>query len=498
MTESASRTTVRGVMSMGSGTLVVSVLRLGVLAILARLLTPADFGVVGAALILSGVAEAVFMRGIAEALIQRPVLERRQIDTALVASLVAGFGAASLLVLFAPYADDLFGIEGVAPALRALSLVFPLNALAVIARAKLRRDLEFPYLARVEVISYVVGYGAVAVISASVGLGVWALVFGTLGRTTVMVGLMLVKHPPQFPRHPAAAAFRELFKFSSGYTLGELAFYTAQRVDDFGVARWLGPAALGVYGRAYQLMADPGDKLGAVLQNVLFPTMAKLQTDTRRLAGAYVGGASVVALVMLPVGAVFAILGDEVIGVLLGEQWLDAVTPFKILAVGMVFRTSFNLSESVAKAVGAVYRRAWRQWAYAILVLLAVWLGHAHGLNGVAVGVTIAMGINFLLMAGLALRVVGASWLELLRAHAAPGRLTVILVAAAWPMTWLMRSIDAPDAATLAVVLIAAATLAMGAILLLPRVFSVPELSRLVSVLRRTNQVDVVAGPEGS
>src|SRR6185437_7222982 len=166
-------------------------------------------------------------------------------------------------------------------------------------------------------------------------------------------------HPP--PRRLAlqSQAFKDLAYFGGGFTVARLANYAAVYGDNVVTGRFLGPAALGYYGRAYSLMSAPAYAFGTVLDAVLFPAMAKVQDDPPRLAAAYRRGVALIALVVLPTSAALILLAPEVIRVALGPHWTAAVAPFQILGIGMLFRTSYKMSDSIARSTGVVYRRAW-------------------------------------------------------------------------------------------------------------------------------------------
>ena len=172
MTEPLSRSAARGVLQLGSSKVINTVVRIGVLAVMARLLAPSEFGVVAAALIVAGLAEVLLLRGLVPSLIQRPVLESRHLESMFLASLLLGAAGAAIVFLTAPLAAELFDIEEVEAILRVLSLLYVLNAAGVVSNAQLRRDLAFGYLARAGVVSFVVGYGAVGIVGAAAGWGV--------------------------------------------------------------------------------------------------------------------------------------------------------------------------------------------------------------------------------------------------------------------------------------------------------------------------------------
>ena len=150
------------------------------------------------------------------------------------------------------------------------------------------------------------------------------------------------------------------------------------------------------------------------------------------------------ALLVLPASVVAIILAPEIVLVLLGPAWVKVVVPFRILAFGMLFRTSYKLSDSVSRATGAVYARAWRQAIYACAILLGAVVGQFWGVEGVAVGVLFAISLNFLLMAQLSLRLTDTRWTEFAAAQLPGIALASVLGLPAWLVLAWLRDLDFP------------------------------------------------------
>ena len=282
---------------------------------LCRLLTPAQFGVVSAALVVIGFSAIFSEVGLGPAIVQRPDLQQRHIEAAFTGSILFGFIVGAVVWLAAPLAADFFQIEQVAPVLRVLAWIFPLKGVAVVPESLLQRDLKFRALANRDVVSYGVGYGLVGVVLAWRGLGVWALVGGQLAQAALNTTLLVIARPTTVSRRVDWSACRELALFGGGFTAARVSNYLAVQGDNLVVGRWLGPAALGIYGRAYQLMAMPAVVFGTILDTVLFPVMAKVQGNPQQLRTAYRRGISLIALVMLPASVVLVILAPELVSV---------------------------------------------------------------------------------------------------------------------------------------------------------------------------------------
>ncbi len=407
----------RGMLWMSWGKAGRALLQIGVLAVLARLVAPADFGLVSAAFVVIGFAAIFAHIGLGKGLVQHPSLRPEHIAVAFHTSVLLGLLLAAMTWLFAVRISGFFRIEALAPVLRVMAFTFPIKGIAIVSESLLQRELRFRWLANRELASYAIGYGCVGVVLALAGWGAWALVSAHLAQTATNTLLLLIARPIRFNVRPEGQAFRDLLYFSGGYTLGRIANQLASEGDNFVVGRSLGPAALGVYGRAFQLMAVPADIVGDILDNVLFPAMAIAQDDTQRLASAYRRGISLIALVMLPSSVAFYLLAPEIVNITLGAKWKAAIIPFQLLALGLLFRTSCRMSDALARARGFVYRRAWRQGLYAGCVIGGAWVGQFWGVGGAAFGVLLALCVNFFLMAQLSLKIADMSWDSFFGAH---------------------------------------------------------------------------------
>jgi O-antigen/teichoic acid export membrane protein/thymidylate kinase len=453
------------------GKAVYAVLRLLVLFILARLVSPADFGVVGAASVVIGFSAIFSQLGMAPALVQRPVLELAHEQTAFSTSVAFGLFLGALLWLLAPDIAAFFRIPAVEPVLRTFAWTFPLAGLSIVGEAMMQRDLRFRWLATVEVVSFVVGYGVVGVTLALIGYGVWALVAAEMSKVALQTTCLLLARPPRLSLRPHYHAFADLLYYGGGFTVSKIANYLALQLDNIIVGRWLGATALGFYGRAYELMAGAPMLLGEPVDKVLFPAMAARQDNLQALASAFRRGVAAMALITLPLSAILLALAPDAIPALLGPRWTPVVRPFQILTFGMFLRTSNRISDVVARATGAVYRRAWRQTAYMLCVMAGAWFGRRWGIAGVAFGVLGALMVNYTLMADLGVRLVHLSWRRFWTAHL-PGLLTAGAAGALmWGFATMLRGWGLSPWA----VVVVAGVLGLGGLFLImwaaPRVF---------------------------
>ncbi len=308
----------QGVFWFGSSSLLRALLRLAVMVVLARLLTPHDFGLVGAASIFIAFAELFSTTGIVYTMVQRKELDQRHISVGFTSSLVSGLLTGAAILVLAPRIAGFFRIQELEQILAVLALLFPLSSVSDVSQKLLERNLAYGRLAAIEVASYFFGYGLVAITLAWAGWGVWALVYAILGAAAVRCLLLLASQ--KVPIRPSFhwGTYVELMRTGLGFSLARFGNFFAQKGDYFVVGRWLGAAPLGLYERSYVLMDLSNSLLTNSLNTVLFPAFAKLQGDHAKMAQAFCRASAALSLIFLPAGVAASLLAPEIVGVLLG------------------------------------------------------------------------------------------------------------------------------------------------------------------------------------
>jgi PST family polysaccharide transporter len=385
--------------------------------ILARLLGAHEFGLYAASLVIINFLSLLSEVGIGPAVIQSKQLTSRHIHTALVLSL----GLAIIMTLFLFLTASFFAIFFHQPEIKKITIIMalgiPLRGIAIICESLLIREMRFQIYSIIQISSYVIGFGFVALLLAYLGFGVWALVIAHLIQTilesVIIIGLMA----PQLRFDFGIKETKELITYGLGSSIGSMAAFFADQSSNVIAGRYLGAANLGFYSRAYQLMVAPAKLLGSQVGKALFPAFSKVQEDNNKIRDIVVGGINIVSLITIPLSTYCIITAHEIIAILLGKGWEPVVRPFQILCVSLVFRSSFRLFDSMAKAIGAVYPRAWRQWVYAIAVCIFTYIGSFWGIDGIASGMTASMLLNFLLMFHLFCSRVSLTWKQAFAAY---------------------------------------------------------------------------------
>jgi PST family polysaccharide transporter len=434
-----------------SGTGVQGLLRLVVLTALARLLGPPEFGLAAAATVV-----IAFFRLFTE--------------TGIRASVILGVGGGAIIYAIAPFvATRGFAMPELGPVIRAMAVLLPLQSLGIVASGLLQRNLRFAWVVRAEIGSYVIGYAPVGLGMALAGYGVWSLVGAYVVQEALRTGISMWAQPHSLRPQLDVRAVKEFAFFGSGFALARVGNWGALNGDKWVAGRWLGSEALGFYKYAFELTQMICTLFGQVLDKVLFPAMARVQNDVTLLGSTYRHGVGLISILVLPVSSVLYVLAPEIIRVVLGKGWEAAIGPFQVLSIALLIRSSYVMSDSLARATGAVYRRAWRQGVYALAVVGLAWLGQRESLTMLSVGVVIGIFLNFLLMARLSMDLAALRWREVAAAHLGAMPSFALAVVVSFGVAAFARSLALHDALVIACVASATALALLAALRASPR-----------------------------
>ena len=468
-------------------------LSLLVLVILARLLTPVDFGLLAIAWIFIMLGNRFGQAFVGPAIIQRAELTDRHIQVGFTLSALIGVALAAVIWLLAPFIGDFFRESTATQVLQALSIIFVINGIGSVPAHLLRRDLRFKELMVADVLAYSIGYGLTAIVLAVQGYGVWSLVWGEIMHRAIHTA-MTVRYT-RMRLHPrwALPEATDLLSRGAGFSLARSFEFIARQGGYFVVGRWLGAGALGYFTRADKLILLPRNYVGQSLFHVLFPAMAQRQQGPERLATIYLHGSEVLSLVALPVSAMLFVCAPEIVSVILGGQWGPVVILLQILAFAVLFQMCDILNFAVIGALGAVYRQSWRQGIHAVLVVGGAWYASRWGLEAVVIVIVGAQVLAYLLLTQLTVSLLAVRWRHLLRCCLPALWAGAWAAAALWLAAGQVRAMELPAVPALALELLAWFAALLAAL------YYAPSYARPVSVKwALTNIPFEVLGTPGS
>lgn len=396
---STSKKGMLGVLWTSSGSIVYMLLQFVVLGILARILSPEEFGIVALVLVLVNFTQLFIDMGIASAIVQMQNITKEHISQGYALSILIGVLLGIIFYFSGPWLGQFFNISDLDEPIRFFALFLPFNSINAMSHAMLYRKLNYSVIVKCDVLSYLFGMGLTSIILAYLGFGYWSLIYGHFATTIILTISMLIIEKPYFSFRFSKVVSKDLLFFGSGHTLSTTFNYFAENMDNLVVGKYLSQTALGIYSKAFQLFATPASFFGGVYDKVLFPILSKKNNDKALLGKFYIFSNSVCFGVLIPMSFAIYVNAELIIRTILGDQWDEAILILQILVLGLAFRFGTRINKSYLKSMGLVYTGASFQFIFAIMMLISTYIGSKiNGLIGVAVGVFITTIINYLIV----------------------------------------------------------------------------------------------------
>jgi len=370
-------------------------LRFGSLMVMARLLDPRDFGLVGMVTAFTGVLNLFRDFGLSAAAVQRAEVTEEQVSTLFWINVLVGAALTAITVAMAPVVAAFYHEPRLFWVTIVLACGFIVNATGVQHSAQLQRQMRFTTLAGLDVLSLAVSV-AVGIVMALRGYGYWALVATAVVPTLVTtIGLWSVSSwIPGRPRRRSGV--RSMLRFGGTLTLNGIVVYIAYNLDKILLGRWWGASAVGLYGRAYTLINIPTDNLNNAAGEVAFPALSRVQNDPVRLKHYFLKGYSLVLALTVPLTISGALFASDLIPVVLGPKWHDAIPIFRLLTPTMLIIAVINPLIWLVLSQGMVGRSFRVGLVYAPIVILGCIAGIPFGPVGVAIGYSAVLALWFI------------------------------------------------------------------------------------------------------
>lgn len=319
--------------------------------ILARILSPSDYGLIGMLAIFIAISNVFINAGFSKALIQKKACEPQDYSTVFVVNIVVSTVLYAVLFFCAPLIAKFYNEPILILLTRVVSLNLVLGSLNIVQRAQLTSRVDFKSLAKINVTASIVS-GVVGVVLAYCGFGVWALVAQTLSSTVVNMVMF-----PFFSKWKVSfvfskESFKKLFAFGSKLLATETVSIIVDNISTICIGRFYKKDQLGFYTRAHNFPEIIYHTIYSVLGNVTFPVMSKIQDDRNHLVSLYRRSLYYSALVVFPIMVLCAILAKPMVSVLLTDKWLGCVGMMQWFFLSRIFTPLSALNLNVLNAIG--------------------------------------------------------------------------------------------------------------------------------------------------
>ena len=411
--------------------------------ILARILDPKDFGLVAMVTVLTGVLNLFRDFGLSTATVQRTSVTEDQLSTLFWINVLVGALLTCVALAGAAFIADFYH----EPRLRMITIasagVFLFNALGVQHSALLQRQMRFATLAAIDTLSVIISV-AVGIVAALHGLEYWALVGMTLAAPLVYsISVWLASSwIPGLPHRNVGIG--SMMRFGGTVTLNSIVVYVAYNLEKVLLGRFWGADALGIYGRAYQLVNLPTENLNSAVGEVAFSALSRIKDDATRLKSYFLKGYSLVVSVTLPITVACVLFADDLILIVLGPKWSDAAPIFRLLAPTILIFAMINPMWWLLASKGLVGRSLKIALVLAPLVMASYVVGLPYGAKGVALAYSTTMTLWVIPHLAWCVHGTGVSLKDIMWAISRPLLSAIIATALAWGAVLLLPGSSPP------------------------------------------------------
>ena len=374
--------------------------------ILARILSPSVFGLIGMLTIFIAISDIFIQAGFAKALIQKKDKTDIDFSTAFVANVSTAFVIYCIMFVSAPWIANFYREPLLVDITRVLSLNFILGSFNIVQRARLMSNVDFKSLARINVLSVIIG-GVIGIALAYMGFGVWSLVIKTLCSTVVLIVLFPFFSMWRPSLKFSKASFKQLFGFGSKLMITGVYGVILRNVSTIFIGRYYQSSQLGHYTRASQFSNLISTTVYDVLGNVTFPVLSSLQDEREHLVAVYRKSLFFTTMVVMPPMILSTVLAKPIVLLLLTEKWLPCVVLMQWLFLARMFTPVSAINCNILNAIGRSDLFMKLDFAKAPLIVLALVITVPLGVEAICIGNFVTSFLSFFINAYVPGRIFG-------------------------------------------------------------------------------------------
>ncbi|WP_308872828.1 MOP flippase family protein [Thiothrix subterranea] len=386
---SLKRKTIAGIGWNSVGNIFRQAFQLLTLIIMARLLSPEEFGTFAILMVFVGFFNIFAMMGTSQVVVYLDSPSQRMLSTIFYFNIGTGLFLSGVLYIASEYIESFFKISDLATYLQLIGISFIPLTLSLVQKALLEKALHFKKVVIIETLALGVASLA-AIIAAFYEIGIYSLILMVLLNNALLaIGLWVsTQWKPSLTFH--IDDLKTIWNYSANLTGFSFINYFSRNADQFLIGKFLGSSSLGIYSIAYKIMLYPLDNISRVIVRVLFPAFSEIKNDNVRFKAAYLKAISFIALITFPIMMGLLATADNFVALALGDKWSEMALILMILApIGMI--------QSVVTTVGSIYTAKGTTGLMfkigavnAVVTVLSFIVGLPFGLEGVAISYAIA------------------------------------------------------------------------------------------------------------
>lgn len=356
--------------------------------ILARILSPVEFGLVGILMIFITISQTIVDSGFSSALIRQSICTDEDYSTVLLTNLSISIGLYALMYVVAPFIAAFFNEDALNQLLKVIGIVLIINAFGIIQRVQLVRELNFKKQAWISFIASFIS-GIIGISAAIYGMGVWSLLIKIILEQLVEVLILWGTNKWKPIIIFSITSFKSLFGFGSKLMISGIIDSIFRRVFYFVIGKYFNVATLGYYTQADQLGNLPVQNLTRTIQRVSYSSLSKVKDDMKNLKNHFRTITNLVMLISCPLMLGIAAMADTIVIVLLGERWAPAIPFLRLMAItGMLYPLhSLNLNIIQIKGRSDIFLKL--EIIKKILIIPIILIGIKWGIMSMLYGMLI-------------------------------------------------------------------------------------------------------------
>lgn len=341
--------------------------------VLARILTPSDFGIIGMVSLFFAVSQILINSGFGNALIRKPDRTETDCSTVFYFNLFVGIICSLLIFCLSPYIANFFNQPILSPICKILSITLVLNSLAIVPVAILTIKVDFKSLAKVTVMSTCIS-GSLGIFLAYKGAGIWSLVTQQIGNVALRGPLVWIVSKWRPRSCFSINSFQTMFSYGSKLLASGLIQTIYTNASAIVIGKFYQPADLGFYSRGNSIAQAPVTNLSSAIQRVSFPILAKLQNDEQALIRAYRKYIKLSSIPIFIIMTTIAVVARPLVLLILTDKWVDAIAFIQIFCVAYIFDHITKLNLNLLQVIGRsdlFFRLELIKKAVAFIILIA-------------------------------------------------------------------------------------------------------------------------------
>ncbi len=433
--------TISGIGWSAVGGFSLQVLQFVILVILARLLSPEDFGLLGMILVFTGIATLFSELGFGAALIQKAELEEHHLSSVFWLNLLVGLILAALVYMSAPWVASFYNEPRLTLLVRAISASFVIAGFGIVQKALMSRNMQFKLLTIIQLLSVFIT-GIITVLMAFSGYGVWSLVVQLISISffSVLFLWLFGRWRPKFIFQ--IVALKDMISFSGNLLVAQVLNYSVRNFDYLLIGRYIGSSGLGFYTIAYKFMMLPINQVSSIIGRVMFPALSQIQDDDQRIKRIYLQANRIIGLLTIPLMCGMLVVARPLVLTVVGPNWEGAIPILQILCL-------VGLKQPIGSTTGWLYKAKGRtdlmlRWNFIAMVItiVAFIIGIRWGVIGIATAYAIRSYIIWYPAITIPGRLINLTFWEFFKNHSGVFACSITMSILVWligycmPVSW--------------------------------------------------------------